>query len=214
MVRYWMHTGFLNVKGEKMSKSLGNFITIKELLKEYPAEVFRFFVLSTHYRSPIDFSQEILKQSQNSLKRIYKFYETINELLNEDIPKNGENDSLYGELLEDARSKFLEAMDNDFNTPDALSILFDFVRETNRMLKEKEISEESLNNIMSFLKEVEKILGFNFTARSKKSHEHLEGELIDILIDVRAKLRERKNWELSDEIRSRLRDLDINLEDK
>lgn len=75
MVRYWMHTGFLNVKGEKMSKSLGNFITIKELLEDYSPEVFRFFVLSTHYRSPIDFSHEILEQSKHSLQRVYKFAE-------------------------------------------------------------------------------------------------------------------------------------------
>ena len=76
MVSYWMHTGFLNVKGEKMSKSLGNFITINELLQEYSPDVFRFFVLSTHYRSPIDFSQEILYQSQQGLQRIYKLIET------------------------------------------------------------------------------------------------------------------------------------------
>jgi len=214
MVRYWMHTGFLNVKGEKMSKSLGNFITIKELLKEYPAEVFRFFVLSTHYRSPIDFSQEILEQSQNSLKRIYKFHETIGEFLSDGLPEKGENDELYMEILEDTRSKFLEAMDNDFNTPHALSLLFDFIRETNRKFKENDTSKESLYNIKSFLTEIGEILGFNFTAPSLEVGDDLTGELIDILINTRQKLREKKDWELSDEIRNKLGDLDINLEDK
>ncbi len=85
MVRYWMHTGFLNVKGEKMSKSLGNFITIKELIKKYPPEVFRFFVISTHYRSPIDFSHEILEQSQNSLK---EYINSMKPLINSLIQKN------------------------------------------------------------------------------------------------------------------------------
>ena len=129
MVQYWMHTGFLNVKGEKMSKSLGNFITINELLQEYSPEVFRFFVLSTHYRSPIDFSQGILQQSDKSLKRIYKLIETINELLDDDIMISMENDHMYINKLVEIRKKFLDAMDNDFNTPAAFSSIFDIIRE-------------------------------------------------------------------------------------
>ncbi|NYB52850.1 MAG: cysteine--tRNA ligase [Methanobacteriaceae archaeon] len=214
MVRYWMHTGFLNVKGEKMSKSLGNFITIKELLEEYPPEVFRFFVLSTHYRSPIDFSHEILEQSQNSLKRLYKFYYNINELLDEDHPENGENDKIQGNLLKQTRINFLEAMDNDFNTPYALSILFNFIRDTNRTLNNDLISKRSLQNIKFFLTEIGEIFGFNFASDCAVQDEGISGELINIITDVRQKLRERKDWELSDEIRSKLSDLDINLEDK
>jgi cysteinyl-tRNA synthetase len=225
MVRYWMHTGFLNVKGEKMSKSLGNFITIKELMKEYPPDVFRFFVLSTHYRSPIDFSQEILEQSKKSLERLYKFYETIEKLLNENISKNTsitnvntskttENEEFHSRLLENTRLNFLEAMDNDFNTPSALSLLFEFVRETNRNIDQEKISQKSLNNIQIFLKEIGEILGLNFTSKSKNTNDHLEEELVVILTDVREKLREKKDWELSDDIRSKLGNLNINLEDE
>lgn len=227
MVRYWMHTGFLNVKGEKMSKSLGNFITIKELMKEYPPDVFRFFVLSTHYRSPIDFSQEILEQSKKSLERLYQFYETIEKLLNENISKSKntsvtnvntskttENEKFHSRLLDNTRLNFLEAMDNDFNTPSALSLLFEFVRETNRNIDPEKISQKSLNNIQIFLKEIGEILGLNFTSKSKDPNDHLEEELLAILTDVREKLREKKDWELSDDIRSKLGNLNINLEDE
>ena len=212
MVRYWMHTGFLNVKGEKMSKSLGNFITIKELLKEYPPEVFRFFVLSTHYRSPIDFSHEILEQSQNGLKRIYKLAETVEDLLESGIPETSKKDKEHIALLNETKKNFLEAMDNDFNTPFALSSLFDFIREINRELNDLSISNETLKNIKIFLLEIGDILGFNFFL--SKTHDDLTEELVDVLTTVREKLREKKEWELSDEIRSKLGDLDIVIEDK
>ena len=213
MVQYWMHTGFLNVKGEKMSKSLGNFITITELLQEYSPEVFRFFVLSTHYRSPIDFSQGILQQSDKSLKRIYKLVETINELLDDDIMISMENDHMYINKLVEIRSKFLDAMDNDFNTPDAFSSIFDLIRYVNKDITKKNISKNSLTKLKALIIEFGIILGFNFSL--KQDHDHyLEEDLIELLNDVRMKLREKKEWELSDEIRTRLKDMDIVLEDK
>ncbi len=212
MVRYWMHTGFLNVKGEKMSKSLGNFITIKELLEEYPPEVFRFFVLSTHYRSPIDFSQEILDQSHNGLKRIYKIAATVMDLLESEIPQNNKKDKVHSELLNETKKNFQDAMDNDFNTPLALSSLFDFIREINRDINDSMISKETLKNIKTFLQEIGDVLGFNFLL--KESHNDLTEELVDILTGVREKLRQKKEWELADEIRSKLQDVNIALEDK
>jgi cysteinyl-tRNA synthetase len=212
MVRYWMHTGFLNVLGEKMSKSLGNFITIKDLLQEYPPEVFRFFVLSTHYRSPIDFSQEILEQSQSGLKRIYKLTETIEDLLESDIPEIGKADTEHEQLLRETRESFLEAMDNDFNTPFALSSLFDFIRDMNREINELNVSKNTLINIKEFINEIGDILGFEFVLN--KSHGDATDELVDILTDIREKLRKKKDYELSDEIRSRLNDLNIVIEDR
>jgi cysteinyl-tRNA synthetase len=212
MVNYWMHTGFLNVNGEKMSKSLENFITIKEVLKEYSPEVFRFFVLSTHYRSPIDFSHEILQQSQNSLKRIYNLLETLDELLESDIPETGKNDQSHDILLQEARENFLEAMDNDFNTPFAISSLFDFIRAVNRDINNLNISKNSLTEIKDFIIESGDILGFDFSF--KEIHDYLDEDLIKILIEVRDELRQKKDWELADKIRSNLRDLEIILEDK
>ena len=213
MVRYWMHTGFLNVKGEKMSKSLGNFITINELLQEYPPEVFRFFVLSTHYRSPIDFSSEILNQSQSGLKRIYKLIDTINELLDGDTSISMDNDVEYIDKLMTIREEFFDAMDNDFNTPAAFSTIYDLIREVNRDINQSNISKNSLTKLKALIIEFGVILGFDFSMKQKKESD-LEEDLVEILMDVRNKLRDKKEWELSDEIRSRLRDLDIVLEDK
>jgi cysteinyl-tRNA synthetase len=213
MVRYWMHTGFLNVKGEKMSKSLGNFITINELLQEYPPEVFRFFVLSTHYRSPIDFSSEILNQSQSGLKRIYNLIDTINELLDGDTSISMDNDVEYVDKLMTIREEFFDAMDNDFNTPAAFSTIYDLIREVNRDINQSNISKNSLTKIKALIIEFGVVLGFDFSMKQKKESD-LEEDLVEILMDVRNKLRDKKEWELSDEIRSRLRDLDIVLEDK
>jgi cysteinyl-tRNA synthetase len=213
MVKYWMHTGFLNVKGEKMSKSLGNFITINDLLQEYSPEVFRFFVLSTHYRSPIDFSQEILFQSQNGLQRIYKLIETINELLDKNTAISMENDQEYIYKLSEVRKEFFEAMDNDFNTPSAFSTIFDIIREVNRDINDSNISKNALTKLKAIIIEFGLVLGFDFSSKNENEQE-LQDDLIDLLKDVRGKLREKKEWELSDEIRSKLLELDIVLEDK
>ncbi|MBI5680194.1 MAG: cysteine--tRNA ligase [Methanobacterium sp.] len=212
MVKYWLHTGFLNVSGEKMSKSLGNFITIKELLEEYDPQVFRFFVLSTHYRSPIDFSDESLQQSQNSLKRIHKLMETIDGILKADIAENHEADEKYFKILENTKEEFLDAMDNDFNTPIALSVLFNFIRDINKGINEGKIPKNMFKEIKELFNEFGDILGLNFSVESRNND--LTEELLNILIDVRKKLRENKNYELADEIRSMLRDAGIHLEDK
>ncbi|MGB9202271.1 cysteine--tRNA ligase [Methanobacterium sp.] len=213
MVKYWMHTGFLNVKGEKMSKSLGNFITINDLLQEYSPDVFRFFVLSTHYRSPIDFSQEILYQSQQGLQRIYKLIETINRLLDENTAISMENDQEYIYKLSEVRKEFFEAMDNDFNTPSAFSTIFDIIREVNRDINDSNISKNALTKLKALIIEFGIILGFDFSLKNDNEPE-LQEDLIELLKDVRSKLREKKEWDLSDEIRSKLQELDIVIEDK
>ena len=213
MVRYWMHTGFLNVKGEKMSKSLGNFITINELLEKYSPEVFRFFVLSTHYRSPIDFSNEILQQSSHGLQRIYKLIENINEALDGDTSISLENDQDYIQKLSDIREEFFDAMDNDFNTPAAFSTIFDIIRDVNRDLNQDNISKNSLTKLKAIILEFGYVLGLNFSL-NQDIDETLEDDLLDLLKYVRDKLRDEKNWELSDEIRSKLKEMNIILEDK
>ncbi|MTK63346.1 MAG: cysteine--tRNA ligase [Methanobacterium sp.] len=213
MVRYWMHTGFLNVKGEKMSKSLGNFITIYELLEEYSPEVFRFFVLSTHYRSPIDFSSEILHQSSQGLNRIYNLIEKINCELDSDTSISLDNDSDYIQKLAAVREEFFEAMDNDFNTPAAISTIFDLIRDVNRDIHESNISKNSLTKLKAIIMEFGYVLGLDFSMEHG-NEENLEIELLDLLKYVREKLRQNKNWELSDQIRDKLNDLNISLEDK
>ncbi|HEY0196390.1 MAG TPA: cysteine--tRNA ligase [Methanobacterium sp.] len=213
MVRYWMHTGFLNVKGEKMSKSLGNFITIRDMLQNHDPETFRFFVLSTHYRSPIDFSETALKQSKNSLERIYKIIETINEGIDSgDIPEIKDSDANLNKKLDIIKNKFTGAMDNDFNTPEALSAIFNYIRDVNRELDTNNVSKSLLTEIKAFLMEFGNVLGMDFSRRVCADDK--TRDLLEVIVEVREKLREKKDWELADLIRSKLKELDFILEDK
>jgi cysteinyl-tRNA synthetase len=138
--------------------------------------------------------------------------ETFDELLEKNIPENGKNDKFQFELLQRTRESFFEAMDNDFNIPLALSHMFNLIREVNRDINELKISKSSLNDIKNFIAESGNILGFDFTFQ--KVQKDLEEGLIKMLLEVRDKLRQKKDWELADEIRSNLKDLDIILEDK
>ena len=215
LVRYWMHTGFLNVRGEKMSKSLGNFTTIKSMLQRCDAESFRFFVLSSHYRSPIDFSEEAIEQSCNGLERIRQLVKIIDAQLETpgDSPDNDEIDPFVIE----ARARFIEHMDNDFNTTYALRTVFELVRDVNRRINEKTISRRSLIDVKEQLREFGEILGLSFSEAEKGpagTAEDQTGNLIELLIDIRQKLREKKDWQLADEIRNGLNELNVVLEDE
>ena len=222
LVRCWMHTGFLNVKGEKMSKSLGNFITIREMLQRYDAESFRFFVLSAHYRSPIDFSEAALEQSGKSLERIRQLVRIIDEQIGmhkavneENIPQSSETKEIDSGV-DEAKTKFLEHMDNDFNTPYSLRVIFELVRDVNRRINEKTISVKALYDVLAFLEETGEILGISFSGMEFESigaAGDLTGKLIELLIDIRQKLREKKDWQLADEIRARMNEANIILED-
>ena len=147
------------------------------------------------------------------MKRIYKLNEHINQLLESEIPKKGKLDEIHSDLLHETRQKFMTAMDNDFNTPSALSIVFEFIREINRIMNHGELSKETLKKVNVFFIEVGDILGFNFSPEVSSEND-INGELIDIITTVRDKLREKKDWEISDEIRERLCELDIILEDR
>ncbi len=216
MVRYWMHTGFLNVKGEKMSKSLGNFTTIRDMLQKYEPDAFRFFVLLAHYRSPIDFSDEALEQSAKSLERIRQ----ATKIIEGQLEKAPDSESSVPEEMDAsaalARAKFLESMDNDFNTPYALRAVFDLVREVNRRINEKTISRKGLQDAREQLREFGEILGIRFHAADKEpagEAEDVTGDLIELLIDTRQRLREKKDWQLADKIRAGLNELNIVIED-
>ena len=214
LVRYWMHTGFLNVKGEKMSKSLGNFTTIRNILQRYDADTFRFFVLLAHYRSAIDFSEVALEQAHKSLERIRQAVKIIEEQL-ETAPESSAPEGIDSRLAL-AKTNFLESMDNDFNTPYALRAVFDLVREVNRRINEKTISRKGLQDVSEQLREFGKILGLCFDAVGKKSGEEADAvtaNLIKLLIETRQKLREKKEWQLADDIRDGMNESNIILED-
>jgi cysteinyl-tRNA synthetase len=219
LVRCWMHTGFLNVKGEKMSKSLGNFVTIREMLGRWDADSFRLFVLFSHYRSPIDFSEEALDQASRSLERIRQLIRTIDSHLEAMGQKKSAEPHGQHEMnakLVEAKAEFLEHMDNDLNTPYALRAIFDLVRDVNRRISEKNISARELLDTKELLREFGEILGINLSLAEKESpgkEEELTASLTKLLIETRQKLRDKKEWQMADEIRSRMKELNIILED-
>lgn len=198
MVKYWLHTGFLNVNGEKMSKSLHNFITIRELLKDWDADTFRFFVLSTHYRSPIDFSKDSLHQSEKSLEKIKKFYSAI-DVEDSDVESDFE-------ALKAAKKEFFGSMDDDFNTPKAIASLFVLINEC----KNVDLSDDDKAAIKSFLDDVSQILGIDFTLEETSAG---SDDLFDLITDVRSELRAAKQYDLSDKIRDELINLGYEISD-
>jgi len=211
-VKYWLHTGFLNVDRKKMSKSLGNIITIGELLEKYSAEEFRLFVLSAHYRSPINLTYESLNQARKNLEKLYNLIHKINALVKEQKKERTDREEkrFYKEL-EDLKQKFLKAMDEDFNTPLALKYLFAIMRKTNTYLRRRvEVSKELLDRILGLFSELGSILGILEEVR--EAPEELPEELAK-LIGEREKARESKDWEAADRIRLHLRELGVILED-
>ena len=200
MVKFWLHTGFLNVNGEKMSKSLNNFITIRELLKDYAPETFRFFVLSTHYRSPIDFSKDSLHQSEKSLDRIRKYYELL------DIEVGDE--SYESDVLAPHKKEFFDSMDDDFNTPKAIAAIFGLINDTKNELDS--LSDDDKKAIKSFLDDAAHIFGVSFELEDVNAG---SDDLLDLISEVRSELRANKQYDLSDKIRDSLQSLGYEIND-
>ncbi|MCQ2977595.1 MAG: cysteine--tRNA ligase [archaeon] len=227
LVQYWMHTGFLNVNGEKMSKSLGNFITIRDLLKNYSGETFRLFVLATHYRSPIDFSEVSLHQAEKNLENIRKFIANLDEKINPGLTGNLEylisldDSELREELLKfdygniDSTLKehidmFFNSMDDDFSTPKAIAAIFSFIK----AFKDVDLDVKDLLAIKHWFADVSQILGIDFLKYDNSSSSSgNDVELLNIIADVRSKLRAEKQYDLSDEIRDKLVELGIEVSD-
>ncbi|MBU5438667.1 cysteine--tRNA ligase [Tissierella sp. MSJ-40] len=204
---YWMHNAMVNVDNEKMSKSKFNFFTIKDIAKEFDLESLRFFILSAHYRNPVNFNKEVLMQSQKGLERLYNGKKNLEYLLDkaeERLLTEEEKSSI--ETLNKYKTEFIESMEDDLNTADAISSLFEIVKYTNTYLNEqsnKRIIEEAYNMLI----ELSKILGI-----LSKKEEILEEEILE-LIEKRSQARKDKNYKLSDEIRDALKEKGIILED-
>ena len=196
---YWLHNGFINVNNEKMSKSLGNFFTVRDIAAKYDYEVIRFFMLSAHYRSPINFSDELLGQAQNGLERIDRCIENI-EFSMEGNPGEKDVD------LDGYREKFINAMDDDLNTADAISVIFELVKEINTYLAE--MNESSKKNALALITELCDVLGI-----SKEKEDTLLDSDIEELIEKRNNARKERNFALADEIRDSLKEMGIILED-
>jgi len=193
LVKYWLHPGFLTIEGQKMSKSLGNFITIRELLKKHSPEALRLLVLSSHYRSPIDYSKEAILQAEKNLERLVEFFQKIKKPTLENAKKKEVlNVKKYSE-------KFKKAMEDDFNTPKAFSVIFDFVKAGNKKLEK--LSKKDLKESYQFLERVDKI--FEIFPKEKLIIP-LE---VKQLVEIREKYRKEKKFKKADQIRKKIKKL-------
>lgn len=201
---YWMHNGFIRVNEEKMSKSLGNFFTIRDVLKEYKAEVIRYFMLTSHYRSPLNYSTDQLDSAHAALERLYTALRGLN------ISDDFDTDSEYEQT-------FNAAMDDDFNTPEALAVLFELAREINReRLKINDTKAQQLGALLIHLSQTLGLISENIEDwfKGDSSSEGLSDQQIDKLIQQRLEAKNNKDWSSADKIRNELQENGISLEDK
>jgi len=213
-VKYWIHNNMVTVDGQKMGKSLGNAIYLKDLFKKYDPLVIRFFILQSHYRSTLDFSDEAMDGARKGLERLLHTVEQLRtEIAKDQSGKKAEIINLDG-----YKNQFIKAMDDDFNTPQAIAALFDLSKEVNTVLNSGEqLSSESLTKIDALYRELgDDVLGIIPKELGKQKAEGAvsEDRLIELLIKLRSEARANKNWALSDKIRDELKNLDVILEDK
>lgn len=204
---YWMHNGMLQVQGEKMSKSMGNFFKVRDVSEKYEKESIRFYFLNTHYSSPLMYSEEMVEESHTALKRLWNNYREL-----ESYSKNGpdiDEDICY--LIDETKSSFIGAMNDDFNTRAAIEILFQLVRTTNKSMSNKTLSKKSASKIYNLMSEFDIILGI-LPPKSESNNDDLDS-VMKILMNLRNELRSRKQYDLADDIRDKLIDAGISLED-
>jgi len=231
-VKYWLHNNMVTVGGQKMGKSLGNFITLKDAFAKWDPMVLRLFILQSHYRSPLDFSDEALGAAAEGFERIrsavsilrknllqarlMRGLEEAHGLDTEEARRRGTSDSELKNTIEKYRSRFADAMDDDFNTPMALGVLFDLARETRRIVLENSDDPESIGQIELLYRGLgEGVLGLAFEQQASiADRDELSRDFIRIIIGLRDEARAAKNFAQADVIRKRLDEIGIVLEDK
>jgi len=208
-VRYWLHNGFISIDSKKMSKSLGNFFTVREAAAAYGYENIRMFMLMSHYRSPLNYSGDILIQSQNALDRIKTAKRTLTFIAENGSDEINDVESQFLKSLPVYRERFIEAMDDDFNTADAVSVIFELVRESNSLAAGANPSKEFARAALDVFCELTGVLDLLYADSSDGS---LDGE-IEALIEARQNARKDKNWAEADKLRDKLSEMGIVLED-
>lgn len=205
---YWMHSAYLNIDNKKMSKSLNNFFTAREILGKYDPEVIRLFMLSAHYRTPLNFSSELLESAKASLERMYNAVCNLERLMDEvTIVEMTDKEKEYKKQLESYKDKYIQKMDDDFNTADGVSVIFDFIREINT-----NITVQSSKELVEYTLELIRELGLPLGILQKSTVCNLDEE-IEKLVEQRQQARKEKNWALADKIRDDLKERGIVLED-
>lgn len=204
--RYWMHNGYININNQKMSKSKGNFFTVRDIVQNFDYEVIRYFLLSAHYRSPINFSFELMEQAKSSLDRIYTCIDNLKFILQQDNADIDESGLI--ESVDQLEQKFIEAMDDDLNTADAISVLFEMVREINTSMTPDRLHSHSVAQYaLDKLVELGGVLGLLY-----RKEETIDAE-IERLIEQRQQARKSKDFALADKIRDDLKAQGITLFD-
>ncbi|WP_062050677.1 cysteine--tRNA ligase [Bacillus sp. JCM 19034] len=206
MANYWLHNGFININNEKMSKSLGNFVLAKDIIEQHSAEVVRFFMLTAHYRSPINFSGELLEGAKNGLERLKSAVTALEYRLEKSADLGEKGDWI--ERIEQFKHRFIEEMDDDFNSANGISVLFDLTKEANIYLREEQSSKEVLEGFLEQINEFAGVLGLTL-----KTQEELLDNEIEELIEKRNEARKEKDFALADQIRDQLKEQGIILED-
>ena len=222
---YWLHNGFIQINGDKMSKSLGNFFLLREILEKFSGNVVRLFILSTHYRKPINFSFENMEDTkkalQNIVKSMNKFEGIVEKYKNEKTVEIKNLD--FSQKIDEFDKKFEDAMDEDMNTPQALATIFDQIRETNKFIS---VNKDELSKIYSEIeksyeslkRKIGNVFGIEIEMENSAKEEdgenmELTKKLIELLIKLRSEARSEKNFKLSDEIRDELKVLGVEIKD-
>ena len=202
---YWMHNGYINVDNVKMSKSLGNFKTVRDVANEYGYEAIRYLMISSHYRKPINYNLEIIEQCKAGLERLYNCKEGLVNYISAAEDKASDSDLIA--KLEGHKAQFIEAMDDDLNTADGLAAIFELVRDINTAVADK-MSKADAEKALELFNELTVVLGLCYNDKN----DDLDGE-IEALIEARANARKEKNWAEADRIRDQLKDMGIILKD-
>jgi cysteinyl-tRNA synthetase len=210
LVKYWMHNGFININKQKMSKSLGNFFTLKDIFEKFDPMVIRFFLLSTHYRSPIDYSDKEIGSAKEAYGRICNFIQGLDFLAEKKLENAPtiEVEDLEEDLVE-FKTKFQESMDDDFNSAGAIAAIFKMIHFCNKALEEGGYESECLSVMKSSVLELCEILGLKILAPKQA----LPDKKIEGLIEDRNQARKNKDFKMADQIRDQLKDLGIEIED-
>ncbi|MBS4210519.1 cysteine--tRNA ligase [Bacillus sp. FJAT-50079] len=204
--RYWMHNGYINIDNEKMSKSLGNFVLVKDIIKHHDPQVLRFFMLAVHYRNPINYTEELLGNAAAGLERMKTSFQNLKHRFESSANLTENNDEWLQKIAE-LKEEFVKKMDDDFNTADGISVLFELSKQANYYLMEKNTSTEVIEAFMSAMKELFDVLGLEI------EQVDLLDEEIDQLIEQRLQARKNRDFAKADQIRDHLKELNIILED-
>ena len=206
--RYWMHNGYINVDSRKMSKSLNNFFTVREVAGKYGYEPIRYLMISSHYRSPINYSTDIIEQCISALERLYNCKSNLKFKIDKCKEETKENDKIYFDFLENYKLKFKQAMDDDLNTADGLSVIFEMVKYINTNIIDSDVSLKVVDKAMSVFEELADVLGLLYNDQDSGQDDEINN-----LIKLREEARKAKNWAEADRIRNELAARNVIIED-